>query len=162
MKKIETISIDFDLPFLDGRRFTRQVFRKHPENLLIFYKQSCPSCHFVIPYLNWFYQKQPTKGTYLLLVSQDYQESARAYCQEMELEIPVAVDYPEFQLSRYFDFYSVPAAYLINSRAEVLWQAEGMIRDEYQEIFRRLVQANGLKDIPLFPRLETIPPLKPG
>ena len=152
---------EVELPLLDNRRFTPEWFAARPLTLLVFYKQSCDTCTFLIPYLNRFYRNADA-GDSIVLISQDSFPQTETFVRKREIKIPVAVDHPDYLLSRQFDFNGVPASYLVDASGKVVAEGEGFLREETIDFVNQLRTANRLKLADLFLPGEEIPPFKPG
>ncbi len=150
-----------DLPMVNHRRFTRQWLQSYPLTLLVFYKQSCDTCTFIIPYLNRFYLKSGGSNC-MVLISQDSFPETDAFVQKLKIEMPVAVDHPDYPLSRLLNFNGVPANYLVDSSGKVIAAGEGFLREEMVGFIQQLQKENRLKPADLFLPGEEIPLFKPG
>ncbi len=150
------------LPLLHGGMFSEAVWQAHPLTLLVFYKQSCQTCLFLLPYLNAFYRRLPGRTENLLLVSQDAPAETREFVRRLGLELPVALDYPEYALSRHCNFTAVPALFLIGPSGEILQGSEGFVREEVVAMLDRWKQANRVKAAPLFDDPAAVPAFRPG
>ena len=150
------------LPLMQGGKLLAEFWRENPQTVLVFYKQSCQTCLFLLPFLNDFYRRLPHPVNNLLLISQDSPEESREFARRMSLVPPIAIDYPEYIYSKYFDFTAVPAIFLISSEGNILQRSEGFWKEEFVDILESWKRANRFDAVPVFDNPEKIPLLKPG
>ncbi len=159
---IEKITLSRPLPLLQGGKLSAEFWRENPQTVLVFYKQSCQTCLFLLPYVEEFYRRLPAPVDSLLLVSQDDPAETRDFVHRMGLSLPVALDYPEYALSRTLNFQGVPAIFLLDREGKVLQKSEGFIREEFTRLLERWKRANGVDEVVLFENPAEIPAFRPG
>lgn len=147
---------------LNGDRLTPAWFAKSDVTMLVFYKQACQTCSWIVPLLHRFYQLQQPGQDWLVLVSQDPADMSEEWVTRIAPEIPVAIDYPDYRLSRLLAFTTVPAFFLIDSAGVIMRHSEGFVREELLKMVRTAVEQNRLADIPFYPVSDHIPLMKPG
>lgn len=146
----------------EGRNFSLNGIAQNPLSLLIVYKQSCPTCSFLLHHLREWIMRLGSDIPALLLVSQDSAAETAAFWEHLKMPLPVAVDSPNFTLSGELDFQTVPATFLVNKAGKILKKSEGFLRDEFIDITEQWLASNQFADIPVFGKPEKIPVLKPG
>ena len=62
---------EFELKTLDGRKFSLSEELAKGPVMLVFFKVSCPTCQYALPYLERLYKAYKNKGVTLVGVSQN-------------------------------------------------------------------------------------------
>jgi peroxiredoxin len=86
-----------------------------PPALLVFYKASCPTCQFTLPFLERIYQRK-TQPVEIFLISQDDAETTREFLQEFKITIPALIDDDDanYPASNAYGLSHVPSLFLVN------------------------------------------------
>lgn len=146
----------FELPDLDGRpvRFEPQA---PGYKLLLFYKNSCPTCQFALPLYDRLAQNSP--GAFCRAIAQDTPEEARALSRQLGLSLSQCVDERPHPVSRAYGFLNVPTSFVVDPGGRVVVMSPAFVKAD-------LLQAAALlSSVPaaeLFAPLEQVPQLKPG
>ncbi len=153
---------DFRLPTIDGGTLSLSDIQQRPATLLVFYKASCDTSVYALKLLNDFGRRRTSSDPLIYLISQDPPGETEAFIRRESLRLPVAVDYPEYRLSRQLDFRSVPAWYLVDGQGNIPGRSEGFVRTEVEHLLEELFRKNGQDLPPIFADPESVPALRPG
>ena len=125
--------------------------------LLVFFKVSCPTCQFTLPFLERIYREK-TEAVDVVLVSQDDAETTREFLREFKVTIPALVDDEDanFPASNAYGLSHVPSLFLIDRERSIVGSGTGFDRKGI-EGFGRLL---GVAEV--FRPGEYVPEFRPG
>src|SRR5258706_11253988 len=86
---------DFELKDLLGKRRTRSEISAGKPMLLAFYKVSCPTCQYTLPFLERIYRGRTNRDIGMYAISQDDAEATREFDQEFGITVPTLLDTEE-------------------------------------------------------------------
>lgn len=103
--------------------------------LLAFFKTSCPTCRFTLPYLQRLADRQHPNAPAILAVSQDDAAITAKFFQHFSLELPAALDKAwDFPASTAFHLRSVPTLFLIEPDSTISLACEGFSRADLEAL----------------------------
>jgi peroxiredoxin len=139
---------DFDL---DGWRL-HGALQRGPV-LLVFFKISCPTCQFTLPFLQAF----QGSGLQIVLISQDDRTGTSQFLNRFQLTLRTLLDKAwDFNVSNAFRISHVPSLFLIEPDARISASVEGFHKAFLEQLGARFGMA------PFFGITQSIPALKPG
>ena len=99
-----TTAPDFTLPAMDGKQFSlREALARGPV-LAAFFKISCPTCQYALPFLQRIYEAHGNNAVTIVGISQNTKKDTAAFIREYGITFPVLLDdtssYPVFQCLR--------------------------------------------------------------
>ncbi len=153
---------EFDLPTVAGPKLSLRELRKSRSSLIIFYKAGCDASVYLVDLLNDFWRRLDLRQPVFWLVSQDSPEETRQFLTAKNIQLPAALDFPEYRLSRQLDFQSVPALYLLDRSGKILFRSAGFSREEFQMMANQVAVENENDGIPVFREERAVVPFKPG
>jgi peroxiredoxin len=120
--------------------------------VLVFFKTTCPTCQFGLPFLNRAMDAARTKGAPLLAISQDPPNETNRFLSTWEVQLPVAFDRAEdgYPASNAFGLTHVPTVYELDSNGYVVRIIDGFDKAAYE----------GLGVV--FQPAEAVPSYRPG
>jgi peroxiredoxin len=145
---------DFTLPDLEGRPHRLAELISRGPVLLAFYKVSCPTCQFTMPFL----ERASNRGRLAVRgVSQDNAVATADFMRRYGLTFPALLDPAGdgYVASSAYKLTHVPTMYLVEPDGKITWASSGFVRGELDEINRRF-------DAGLFAPGEKLPERKPG
>jgi peroxiredoxin len=145
---------DFTLPDLEGRPHRLAELISRGPLLLAFYKVSCPTCQFTMPFL----ERASNSGRLAVRgVSQDNASATADFLKRYGLTLPTLLDPANegYVASNAYKLTYVPTMYLVEPDGRIGWASSGFVRGELDEINRRF-------DARLFAPGEKLPERKPG
>lgn len=148
---------DVRLDMLQGGRFDLAEQLKRGPVALVFFKISCPTCQFTLPFLERLYDGATTGGPALFGVSQDKPDQTREFSQHFGIRFPVLLDRAEekFPASNAYRITNVPSLFLIEPDGRIAWALNGFHKLELEELGKRFGRSPFLQD-------ERVPALRPG
>ena len=147
----------FELADPGGRRI-RFVPDAPGFKVLVFYKNSCPTCQFAMPYFDRLYTR--SKGARVHAVSQDTPQEAKDFAREYDLSMPQLVDPHPHAVSRLYNIMNVPTLLVVDATGAIVLWSPAFVKADLLEAWSLLHPESGSR--PLFGPLEAIPELKPG
>ena len=159
----------FSLPLLDtgSPSSGREVFSVPPGGekgltLVVFYKDSCPTCRLTFPILQRLHEQVAPQGARVIGVSQDGFEGTASFARELGLTFPLAVDGEGYPVSRQYELVSVPTLYLIDAAGVILSSGTGFSKERLGSMAAQLAASVEAAPPVLFHDDESIPEYKPG
>ena len=153
---------DFRLTSIDG-----QDCSLHPSSpqltLLIFFKNSCPTCNLSLPYLQRLYERVREAPLGFWGISQDSASDTRTHAEEHGLTFPLLSDASGFHVSQAYRLTHVPALFLIEASGTVAWTSRGFVKADLEGLDLMLQRRFRLPGVaPLFHPADSVPALQPG
>ncbi len=152
----------FELVGVDGNKYNLNHTLTHSPILLIFFKVSCPTCQFTLPFVERLYRQIRERGGQIWGISQDNPEESRKFAQKFGISFPILVDEKPYPVSRQYGLKFVPTLFLIDKERGVRVTGDGFSKADLLEIHRVLGTEFALTLPPLFRPEEKIPEYKPG
>jgi peroxiredoxin len=131
---------DFELEDLDGGRRTLSAIGAGKPVLLAFFKVSCPTCQFTLPFLERLYRERTNREIEMYAISQDDAESTRELYSAFGVAMPTLLDREEEQYpaSNAYGLTNVPSLFLIEPDGRISKSLVGFEKKGLEELGRRL------------------------
>ena len=159
---------DFDLPELlaeaesgAGARGRLRDFLARGPALLIFVKESCPTCEYALPLLDRL-GNYPGSPVSILTIAQETSAGASRMVRNWGIRMPVYLDASPYPVSEEYGLSFVPTICYIGPDGRVEEIIESFAREPLKEINSQLAAAAGVDPLPLFAPDEGIPAFRPG
>jgi peroxiredoxin len=152
------------LPLLDDAGSRATVPRPGAKGLTLvaFFKESCPTCRFTLPFLQTLHRQVAAHGGSVVGVSQNDPHETAALREELGLTMPILIDAPDLALSRWFELVSVPTLYLIDESGAIRRGGMGFNKKDLAAMADELASSvNAAKPL-LWKPEEQIPESRPG
>src|SRR5882724_3080854 len=127
---------EFALEDLGGKERTRAEIAGGGPALLAFFKVSCPTCQFAMPFL----QRLANSSVPIYAISQDDAESTREFHQAFGISLPTLLDKEEenYPASNAYGLSHVPSIFLIEADGKISQAFMGFDRREMERLGERL------------------------
>lgn len=131
---------DFRLDDLTGgQKALSELLAERPV-FLAFFKVSCPTCQFTLPFLDRIYRGLAGGGARMFAVSQDDAEATREFHREFGITMPTLLDsaghgYPA---SNAYLLSYVPSMFLVERDSAISWSLVGFHKKELEALGDRL------------------------
>lgn len=135
-----------ELPDLDGKPWRLSEALKNGPVLLVFFKVSCPTCQFTLPFLERFDLPQ------IIAISQDNAAATRAF----GTRLPTVLDTPgTYPASNAYGITHVPALFLVETDGRISEAGDGFNKADLEKLGARF-------GVTPFRPGEQVPDLRPG
>ncbi len=161
MRDLAAKKLDFELISLEGKKFSLSEELGKSPVLLIFIKHDCPTCHFILPFVERLYKRYGLNKAAFLIIAQDEEPDIRGFVKENEVSIPVMPDQRPYKVSRQFDLAVVPTVILLNRDGSEIQKFVGFQKAELEKLNFILAGLDRSPDS-LFGRDDEVPEFKPG
>jgi peroxiredoxin len=142
-----------------GEKLLAELLKSGPV-FLAFFKVSCPTCQFTLPFLERIYRglDQGVNGrAQMFVVSQDDDEATREFHREFGITMPTLLDSARhgYPASNAYGLAHVPSMFLVEQDGTISWSLVGFNRKELEALGQKL----GVKP---FKSGERVPEMKSG
>ena len=153
----------FELPIMDGSRFSLQDALSRGPLLAIFFKVSCPTCQYAFPYFERIHKIYGGKGVSIVGISQNDGPDTAAFLQKYHITFPVLLDDTKtYPVSNAYGLTNVPTAFWISKDDKIEISSVGWVRQEFEEIARKAASAIGNLPRPVFQPSEQVADFRAG
>jgi peroxiredoxin len=154
----------FSLPWFQTGQGDNFVLPKQGTVLLVFFKVSCPTCQYALPFFDRLYRNK-IEGhgakVSVVAISQDDPRDTRAFVQQFNVSMPIALDSKGYEASRAYGLTNVPTAFLICD-GKVEFSSVGWSKQDAEEINSRVANLVDGIPVPLFKPGEEVAAFKAG
>jgi thiol-disulfide isomerase/thioredoxin len=152
---------DMELPALDSGSYNPLDYLKNSPLLLVFYKHDCPTCGYIMPFVQNLYERYGDDKARFFAIAQDNSPETREFAKKYGLSLTVLMDSLPYKFSRRFDFSVVPTIILVNGQGYEIQRFIGFQRAELEKLNYILASLDsGIT--PLFGKNYDVPEVKPG
>ncbi len=151
---------DFSLPTLDGETIRLADLLKAGPAVLVFWKSGCRACDLAFPYLERLAEIAPEVA--VIAVGQETTDSARIYVAQTGLRLGVALDGPDYAVSRLYDPAFTPTIFLVGSDGKILFKGEGFSKADLNALAAKVGEVIGRPVPEVAPIDDGVPVFRPG
>jgi peroxiredoxin len=152
----------FELTGTDGKTYRLGEALQQAPVLAVFFKVSCPTCHYTLPFVERIYQQLHPQGVQIWGISQDDARASDRFAKEYGISCPILIDAYPYETSRAYGLRYVPTLFLILPSDQVDFLSDGFARVDLLEIQKRLAKHCAVTPPALFLPKERVPEFKPG
>ena len=153
---------DFSLATADGGRFTLSgAWQKSPV-VIAFFKITCKTCQFTLPFLDRLYRSYRNDPIAFWGISQDDAEKSRLFAEQFGVTFPIAVDGDGYPASKSYVFSHVPTILLIDGEGRIRQRFSGFSKAGMIRLSEEIAQLTSRQPEPVFLASELVPDAKPG
>jgi peroxiredoxin len=154
---------EINLPSLDGSKFSLQAALKQGPVLAAFYKVSCPICQYTFPFLERLHKAYGDKKNTIVGISQNAQRDTAAFVKEYGVTFRNLLDDPNgYAISNAYGLTTVPSLFLIGQDGQIEITSVGWVKQEVEDINRKLAAAQATPLPPLFQPGEDVSDFRAG
>ncbi|MGB8065629.1 MAG: TlpA disulfide reductase family protein [Candidatus Sulfotelmatobacter sp.] len=136
-----TTAPEFDLPTLDGKRFSLRGELMRGPVVLAFFKVSCPTCQYALPFLQRLHKTYGDKGVKLVGISQNDAKETAAFNRQFGVTFPVLLDdINRYPVSNAYGLTNVPSIFWIAQDGEIEVTSVGWVKADFDEINRKMAE----------------------
>ena len=161
--KAGTLAPDFTLPTMEGKKFSlRDALARGPV-LAAFFKVSCPTCQYAVPFLERIYKTYGNKNVTIVGVSQNEKKDTASFIKEYGLTFPVLLDDTRtFPASNVYGLTNVPSIFWIAQDGEIEISSVGWDRQEIEDMSRKAAETTGDRAKSIFQPGENVADFRAG
>ncbi len=139
---IGTKAPDFNLKTLDGKPFSLTDKLIDGPVVLVFFKLSCPTCQYALPFFERLYKTYGHKGVALVGLSQNDAKDTAAFNKEFGITFPMVLDdMRSYPASNAYGLTNVPTIFWIAQDGEIEVSSVAWVKADFEEINRRMAEA---------------------
>jgi len=133
---------DFTLKTLDGKLFSLGEELGRGPVVVVFFKVSCPTCQYALPFFERLHKAYRDKGISLVGVSQNDAKDTAAFMKEFGITFPVLLDDTHsYPASNAYGLTNVPTIFWIAQDGEIEVSSVGWLKADFEEINRKMAEA---------------------
>jgi len=152
----------FKLTGIDSKKYSLEEALGQGPLLLAFFKVSCPTCQYAIPFIERLYQQFREQGMQVWAISQDDARDSERFAEEYSVTFPILLDEYPYETSREYGLEYVPTLFLLKRDRHVELTSDGFSKTDLLEIQRSMAKIFSTKPPRLFQPNEKVPEFKPG
>ena len=153
----------FELPAMDGSKFSLQEALSRGPVLAIFFKNSCPVCQYALPYYERMYKIYGKRKLSIVGVSQDDKKATAEFMKSYGITFPMLLDeIKTYPASNAYGLTNVPSVFWIAQDGDIEISSVGWSRQDFEEIVKKAASANGQAPKPIFLPTEQIADFRAG
>ena len=125
---------------LDSTQSSLDQLRAASPVLLVFFKVSCPTCQYALPFLERIHREADRSRVAMYVVSQDDAEATLEFNAEFGITAPTLLDPEEesYPASNAFSLTNVPSMFFIEKDGRISWASVGFSKKDLLQLSRLL------------------------
>jgi len=148
---------EFELRTLDGKPFSLGDELARGPVVLAFFKVSCPTCQYALPFLERLFKAYGNKGVKLVGVSQNDAKDTAAFMKQFGITFPMLLDdMRSYHVSNAYGLTNVPSIFWIAEDGEIEVSSVGWLKADFEEINRRMAEAGKVAPAAVFKPREDV------
>ena len=154
---------EFDLRTLDGKPFSVTTELARGPVVLVFFKVSCPTCQYALPFYERLHKAYQQSGVTLVGISQNEAKDTAAFNKEFGVTFPVLLDDTHsYPVSNAYGLTNVPTIFWIAQDGEIEVSSVGWVKADFEEISRKMAEAGKIAPATLFKPGEVVRDFRAG
>jgi peroxiredoxin len=154
---------NFELKTLDGKPFSLQAELARGPVVLVFFKVSCPTCQYALPFFERLHKAYRPKGVTLVGVSQNDAKDTAAFNKEFGVTFPALLDDTRsYPVSNAYGLTNVPTIFWIEQDGKVEVSSVGWVKADFEEINRRMAELGRIAPAAVFKPGEDVRDFRAG
>ena len=154
---------DFTLKTLDGKSFSLGEELGRGPVVLVFFKVSCPTCQYALPFYERLHKAYRIKGISLVGVSQNDAKDTTAFLKEFGITFPVLLDDTHsYPVSNAYGLTNVPTIFWIAQDGEIEVSSVGWLKSDFEEINRKMAEIGKIAPAAVFRSGEDVRDFRAG
>jgi peroxiredoxin len=153
----------FELPAMDGSKFSLQEALTRGPVLAVFFKISCPTCQYALPYFERLYKTYGKGKLSIIGVSQNDKKDTAEFMKRYGITLPMLLDDTKtYPASNAYGLTNVPTVFWISEDGDIELSSVGWSRQDFEDIVKKAASANGQAPKPIFQPTEQIADFRAG
>ena len=132
---------DFTLSSVGGKNFALRDALQHGPVIAAFFKVSCPTCQYTLPFLERVFKAYANKNATLVGISQNDKKDTAAFAKEYGITFPLLLDDTRtYPVSNAYGLTTVPTIFWIEPDGEIEISSVGWVRSDFERINQRMAE----------------------
>ncbi len=132
----------FELPAMDGSKFSLHDALSRGPVLAVFFKISCPVCQYALPFFERIYKAYGEGKLSIVGISQNDKQDTAKFASQYGVTFPILLDNTKaFPVSNAYGLTTVPTTFWISEDGEIDVSSAGWVRKDVEEIARKAASA---------------------
>lgn len=154
---------EFELKTSEGTRFSLQEGLAHGPVVLAFFKVSCPTCQYTLPFLQRLHKAYEGKGIKVIGVSQNDATETKAFAKEFGVTFPLLLDDPRnYAASNAYGLTNVPTIFWIDQAGEIELSSVGWVKADFEQINGKMADVGKIEPAAIFKPGEEVRDFRAG
>lgn len=142
---------DFTLKTLDSKQFSLKDALTHGPVVLAFFKVSCPTCQYALPFYERLFKAYKNQQVTLVGVSQNDAKDTAAFAREFGVSFPLLLDDTRsYPVSNAYGLTNVPTIFWIGRDGEIEISSVGWSKPDFEKVNQQLAEATRVVAAPLY------------
>jgi len=148
---------DFSTGTLDGKPFSLKGALAHGPVVLAFFKVSCPTCQYALPFYERLFKAYKNQHVILVGVSQNDAQDTKAFAREFGIALPVLLeDTRRYPISNAYGLTNVPTIFWIDPDGEIELTSVGWSKPDFEKVNQKMATAASIAAARLYQRGEDV------
>jgi peroxiredoxin len=160
---VGTKAPDFEVRAMDGRRFVLRDELARGPVVLVFFKVSCPTCQYALPFLERLERAYGHTGVRIIGVTQNDPKQTAAFTKEFGISFPVLLDEMDrYPVSNAYGLTNVPTLFWIAQDGQIEVSSVAWVKADFEEVGRKMAAARNLPPASVFEAGEDVRDFRAG
>jgi len=126
---------EFELSDVNGRSCRLSAALNQGPVILVFYKESCPTCQFTLPHIQRIFAGAGKNwGAQLWGISQDDSEETRLFAARFGITFDILIDEYPYEVSSAYGIVSVPSLFVVEQDGKISLSDSGFNKSSLNRI----------------------------
>ncbi len=154
---------EFELKTLDGKGFSLRDELARGPVVLAFFKVSCPTCQYALPFLERLYRAYGKSGVTLVGVSQNDAKDTAEFAKEFGVMFPILLDDTrKYPVSNAYGLTNVPTIFWIAQDGEIEVSSVGWVKADFEQINCKMAESGKISPAAIFKPAEDVRDFRAG
>ena len=154
---------NIELKTLDGKPFVLHDELSGGAVVLAFFKVSCPTCQYALPFLDRLYKAYGHKGVKIVGVSQNGAKETTEFNRQFGITLPVLLDDTKrYPASNAYGLTNVPSIFWVAQDGEIELSSVGWVKSDFDTINRKMAEADKVAPAVVFKPGEDVRDFRAG
>ena len=154
---------NIELKTLDGKPFSLQEELSRGPIVLAFFKVSCPTCQYALPFLDRLYKAYGHKGVRIVGVSQNDAKETTEFNRQFGITLPVLLDdTTRYPASNAYGLTNVPSIFWVAQDGEIELSSVGWVKSDFDQINRKMAEIDKVSPAVVFKPGEDVRDFRAG
>jgi peroxiredoxin len=142
---------DVPLKTLDGKTFSLAAELARGPVVLAFFKVSCPTCQYALPFLERLHKTYGGQGVALVGVSQNDARETAAFAKQFGVTFPILLDDTDsYPASNAYGLTNVPTVFWIAQDGEIEVSSVGWVKADFEQMNRKMAEHGKISPAAVF------------